>query len=116
MHYQKITEHSQFSVPKLWNEMTRNKFLYLKVGFSTFREDFILVHMHPLSTKSRGIQIGVASFLNEPTPYTPSLNLQGTFHVFMSHLMMGVSNQGKIIQCLVNNKVDNSVLLWCYAI
>jgi hypothetical protein len=69
--------------------------------------------MHPLSTKSRRIQIGVASFLNKPSSHTPLLNLQGTctFLIFMSHLTIGVSNQGKIIQCLVNNKVDNSDLL-----
>jgi hypothetical protein len=90
-----------------------NFFFYLEVEFSTFPEDLILVRMHPLSTKSCGIQIGVASFLNKTSSYTLLLNVQGTctFRIFMSHLTLEVSNQGKIIQCLVNNKVDNSGLL-----
>jgi len=61
------------------------------VEFSTFREDLILVRIYPLYIKSHGIQIGVASFLNNPSSYTPLSNLQDarTFHVLMSHLMMG---------------------------
>jgi hypothetical protein len=114
MHDQKITKYSQFSVPELWNETTWDEFLYLKVEFSTFREDWILVLMHPLFTKSHGIEIGVVNFLNNSSSYTPLLNPPGYTYISRIYVSLddAVSNPGKIIQSLVNDKVDDSSLQW----